>query len=221
MHIIHGDNQISSRSHFLSLKEKAAKNHSQIVDLQSESITLNDLVSVSSSVSLLGDTNVIFIDGLFSKRPSNEKKSIIAYLEAHPEAPIFTWDDKDVSTQLKNFSPNLITKFDLPKYVFQFIDTFSLNLFDKSLSSSEPEMILGLLAKRLNELLIVKSVPNHYPSWLSTKLKSQAQKFSETQLLELNSSLLEIDYAQKTSTSPLDLASSLRLWLIKLNQLDN
>ena len=215
MQIIHGDNQIASRAHYLGLKKKAESAGQQVVTLSGDSLTLSELVNSSSSTSLLGTEIIVFIEGLFSRRPSNEKKALLSFLELHLDVQIYTWDDKDLSTQVKNYPVKNVTKFDLPKYVFQFIDTFSLPLFHKSLESSEPEMILGMLAKRISELMIVKTNPGHFPSWLSTKLKQQASKLSDDKLTLLSQQLLDIDYAQKTSTSPLNLKSSLEVWLVR------
>jgi len=217
MTIIHGDNQTASRQFFITLKDQAKNTHQQIVDLSGESIGLNDLVIASQSTSLLEDKNSVFIEGFFSRRPSNDKKAITAYLVSHPDAEITLWDGKDVTSQLKNFPPPASKKFDLPKKLWQFLDTLSLNVFRQTLTTTEPEMLLALLASRLRQLIIVKDgvTPIGQASWQVGKLKSQAAKFSLSQLYAMHSDLLDLDYKQKTSFSASDLSGALELWLVQ------
>jgi hypothetical protein len=216
MIIFHGDNQILSRSTFLDLKHRELASGKQIVELSGLGLTLQELKNKSTSSSLLGDTNSLFIDDLFGSRAAREKNLIIDYLLAHGNADINIWESKDVSLQLKKFPPDLIRKFDLPKKVFQFLDNPSLPLLQQSLQNTSPEQIFALLVGHFRKLLIVKSHAGNFPAWQEQKLTSQASRYTAEKLIELYQELLQIDYRQKSSLSAFDLPFSLELWLARL-----
>lgn len=215
MIIIHGENQIASRNLYLQLKKQAEIAGKQIVTLSGSDLTLSEVMFSSQSQSLLGSTNFVCLEEFFSRRPSTEKQKITEYLAKNPTLDIVSWDSKDLSTALKLFPPALIKKFDLPKYIFTFLDSFSLPQFEQSLSSAEPEQIIVLLSRRIHDLIIVKTGLGNYPTWQLTKLKSQSNKYSLADLLKMHQGLLQIDYKQKLSLSPQSLTDSLRLWLVQ------
>lgn len=215
MLIIHGDNEIASRNLYISLKDRAAKSGQQIVDLSGPSLTVSDLVTASESVSLFGSTNSVFIEGFFTRRAGNDKKTVTGFLLSHLSADIYLWDSQDVSASLKSFPLASIKKFDLPKYIFQFIDTFSLPAFNQALSGTSPEQILALVARRIHDLILIKENRGVFPPWQAAKLKSQAAQYSLSRLKTYNLQLLELAFAQKTSLPPYDLATALQFWLAK------
>lgn len=217
MTIVHGDNQIASRQFFISLKDQAHHAGRQVVDLPGESVTLEQLTTASESASLLGTTNAVFVEGFFTRRPSADKKAVIVYLAAHSQSDISLWDGKDVTAQIKGFPVSQVKKFDLPHSLWQFLDTFSVDAFHRSLISADPEQILALLAIRLHQLIMVKDghPPPSLAPWQVGKLNLQAAKYSPSSLIAMHASLLDLDYQQKTSTSAIDLAGALEVWLVK------
>lgn len=216
MLIYHGDNQILSRSGFLDLKRTKTAAGMQIVEVNGQGLTLQELKYKSESASLLGDINCLFIDEFFGSRISKEKNLILDYLTEHSGNELNFWDSKDVSVQLKKIPPECIRKFDLPKYVFQFLDHPTITLLHQSLVNTAPEQIFALLVGHFRKLLIVKDHAGNLPAWQEQKLSSQAAKYSIEKLTELYKELLQIDYRQKTSVSAIDLSFSLELWLTKL-----
>lgn len=218
MLIFHGDNQVASRQDFLKVKDAALKSGKQIINLSGGKLTLSELASSVETVSLLGSVNAVFVDDFFSRRQSNEKKEIVSYLQSSL-GDIFLWESKDQSAQLKSFSPTVIKKFDLPKYIFQFLDTLSLSTLHLALSTISPEQILALLAGHIHKLILAKEEVGDFPSWQLAKLRSQSSKFSLDQLSTFNFQLLTIDYKLKTSALPYDLSTALELWTLKLTRL--
>ena len=218
MTIIHGDHQIASRQFFLDLKATARDHGLQIVDLPGDSLNLESLVTASQSQSLLGGANAVFVEGFFSRRPSNDKKTLLEYFSTHSDLEVVLWDGKDVSAQLKGLPATAVKKFDLPKIVWKFIDTLAPDLFHQVVQTTEPELLLGLLAGRLRQLIMIVSggTPAGLASWQVGKLKSQAGKFTLDQLITAHRDLLDLDFRQKTSESASNLASALELWLLKL-----
>lgn len=206
MTIIHGDKQVASRDKYLELKLAAAKQGLNIIEFSctgGDPPTLTDLIQSVESKSLFGSANAVFIDSLFSSRPSTLKKELIKYIESNQEKNIVIWEPKDVTSQLKAISSKLIAKFDLPKHIFAFLDNPSLESFQQVLKVAPVEQIFASLCTRLHKVLLGTGRFN--------------RQFTFAQLSQMNTELLEIDYAQKTSSRPYDLTTALELWLIKLH----
>ena len=216
MLIIHGKNQVASRELYISLKKRGVLNNKQVFELPGSSITLSQLKLSLQSDSLLGDSTSIFIQDFFSSRLSSEKKSIIKYLLTEPETDIVFWEGKDVSDQLKEFSPKVIQKFDLPSSIFNFLNTFSLTDLNTTLKTSPPEQILYLLINHMHSLILEKEHLGEYSGWKSEKLNKQSSKYSLSILQNLYLDLLNIDFKNKTSSAPYNLASALELWVSRL-----
>lgn len=210
MMILHGDDQAASRNQFLLLKQQVKNSGKNIVEFAGENLVLPDLIQALESSSLFGNVNYVVIESLFSRRPSAEKKRLIDYLS---NQDLLIWEPKDVTAQVKNF-PN--KKFDLPKYIFQFLDDFTLQNLELALKNSEPEIILSLLAKRLHDLVLALENKLELPSWQLAKIQKQSQKYNLQKLSAMNNELLTLDYNQKTSKSPYDLSVGLELWIMKL-----
>lgn len=179
MLILHGDNQIASREALNSYKKN--------------SIVINELLLDSirqavESKSLFGDISLVIIENIFSSRPSNTKKQIIEYLLANQKENILIWESKDVTSQLKTFPGEIIKRYDLPKYIFSFLDRPTISGLHQVLQTMPPEQILASLATRAHKQVNTK--------WLQE--------------------LLDIDYKIKTGTLPYDLSVALELWCAKL-----
>ena len=151
MTILHGDNQIASRNQFLTAKQEAAKHGLNIVDLSGDNLQVEQLIQATESKSLFGSANAVFIENLFSSRPSATKKQIIEYLIKCSNKQILIWESKDVSTQLKDM-PSL--RFDLPKHIFKFLDDPSLSTFHLSLSTAPVVHIFASLSTRLQKVFL-------------------------------------------------------------------
>ncbi len=179
MLILHGDNQITSREALNSLKKDA---------LVINNLSLDIIRQAVESKSLFNDIKQIVIENIFSSRPSNSKKQIIEYLLANQKENILIWESKDVTTQLKEFSPQIIKSFVLPKYIFNFLDRPTIPGLHQVLQTMPAEQILASLATRAHKQVNTK--------WLEE--------------------LLAIDYKLKTGLLPYDLSTALELWCVKL-----
>ncbi|TSC87624.1 MAG: hypothetical protein G01um101416_439 [Microgenomates group bacterium Gr01-1014_16] len=191
MQILHGDNQIASREKYLTEKQSAVKQGLNIVDLTGDQTNLPDLTQAVEAKSLFGSANAIFIESLFSSRHSNTKKQIIDYLSKKKNESIVIWEPKDVTVQVKDLPS---TKFDLPKYIFNFLDNPTLESFHKCLTAMPVEQIFASLATRVHKNLLGLGR-------ISKKINPQE--------------LLNIEYKQKTSSPPYDLTTALEIWLAK------
>jgi hypothetical protein len=216
MLVIHGKNQVASREQFISLKKQEILKNKQILELSGSAITLSQLKLLIQSGTLFGDSASIFIQDFFSARSSGEKKLIISFLLTKPETSIYFWDGKDVSDQLKDFSAKLILKFDLPRSVFNFLDTLSISDLYLSLKTAPSEQILYLLINHLHSLILAKEHLGNFSGWKSAKLNKQSAKYSLPQLTKLYLDFINIDYGNKTSSVPYNLDSALELWVSRL-----
>ena len=159
----------------------------------------------------------VFVEDFFSRRPSAEKDKIRDYLSVNTPAGIVVWEAKDVSSQLKTYPVASVRKFELPKYVFQFLDSFSLPALRSALSTTAPELVFSLLSGHLHKLIMVKDGIGSFPSWQQSKLRSLASRFTLGLLLKMNEELLTIDLKQKTSSAPYSLSAALELFTVKIN----
>ncbi|KKU96026.1 MAG: hypothetical protein UY27_C0005G0003 [Candidatus Gottesmanbacteria bacterium GW2011_GWA1_48_13] len=181
MLILHGANQVASRSAFLIAKEGKP-----ILQFMGSDLTLDQLVNAVETNSLFGQVNTVVIEGIFSQRPSTNKKAILDYFESHQDADIIIWESKDVTSQVKNFKN--VQKFDLPKYIFAFLDNPTVLGLQQVLQTMPPEQILASLATRGYKRVNTK--------WLA--------------------SLLDLDFKLKSGILPYDLTTALELWCAKL-----
>lgn len=218
MLILHGDNQLASRQAFLDFKQQAVSAGKQVQEYSGDNLTQPQLVTAVESVSLSGTTNAVFIDGLFSRRPGNEKKALVAYLADHLKADITVWEHKDVAAQVKTFPPASVRKFDLPKYLFIFLERFTLSGLKQALIGSSPEQVFSLIVRQVRNLIMAKDNAAGFPAWQAAKLKSQAAGYSTEKLISLYRKLLAIDRSQKTSASPYGLETALELWVVEALQ---
>jgi DNA polymerase III delta subunit len=217
MKVLHGEDQISSRRQLIALKTESRKKGNQLVELDGQNLTLTDLLNAVGTGSLFGGEVQVYIDQFFSRRPGKEKDQIVEYLKSQKDLGLVIWEGKDVSDQLKTFTPAISVRFDLPKYVFQFLDSLTLPLFQKALDSAAPEQIMALIVRQMHNLLLVKEGAASLPSWQLSKLQPLAQKFSSAKLKQSYRDLLDIDYRAKTSGSVMDLAANLQLWIVRLH----
>ena len=140
MQIIHGENQISSRECFLEQRTQKA---GDILD--GDNLTLADLKSRLDAVSLFGESQNVYIENLYSRRPSNEKKAIIEYIESKNPENLVIWERKSVVTTANT------KKFDLPKYLFAFWNKPDIKSFHLALQVAVVEQIFaGLITKAHN-----------------------------------------------------------------------
>ena len=184
MLIVHGEDQIKSRQFFLNIK---AQNPGDI--LEAEGMSASEFRVRMESVSLFGDKPYLYLEGLFSRRPSNDKREIIDYIRTSSPESLVIWEAKDVAVQLKDFKPEFIKNFPLPKYASIFWSNPTLENLHKALTVVDIEpLFYGLMT-------VAHRSKNR--DWIN--------------------SLLEIEYKQKTSAVPYDLVAAIEFWLISIH----
>jgi DNA polymerase III delta subunit len=216
MKILHGENVTASRHRYLELKDQLLAQGYRISDLLGPELNLPQLTANLNSTSLFGEKNYVCIDQFFGRRAGKDKDTIIKFLKDNSAALILFWDDHDVSLQLKSIPPSLVERFELPAYIFKFVDTLTVSTFHQALTVSPPEQILALIIRQLHNLLLVKHQAGSLPDWQKSKLAKQASLFTIPSLVRAYQNLLTIDYRQKNSLSPFNLTTALEVWLVTL-----
>ncbi len=202
MLIIHGDNQVQSRQFFLAQKQSAKAKGIELVERNGDQISVSEMGQILGTMTLLGQTPMLVLENVYSRRQSAEKKQLLEYVVDRQTEQILIWENKELTvSQLKGIQASNIKVFPLPKYLFDFLDTLTIESFHKSIETMPVEQVFASLVTRLHKVITGEG-----------RIK---KTFSENDLLSKYEQLLYIDYAQKTSSSPFDLTSALELWLVK------
>lgn len=114
-----------------------------------------------------------------------------------------------------------IEVYDLPKILWNFLDNIYpghggklVVQLHKLIEKDSVELIFSLIARQIGDLYWAKTEPLSLPyqTWRVGKLKHQAERFEEGELIDLIEKLSQIDINVKTGKS--DLVSSLDLLFI-------
>ena len=115
-----------------------------------------------------------------------------------------------------------IEEFKLPKLIWNFLESIGpgksekiVRDFHKIVEREPAEFVFSLIAKQFRDLYWVKtdSRSTGFPSWKTSKLKSQASWFTKEQLEKFIDLLADIDVEVKTGKA--DLVPSLDLFILK------
>lgn len=205
--LIHGEDRVSSRNKFQELKCIAKEKSWRVTKMMYPPITSlfdDKLLYVVDGLDLLTSKEITWI----SKNSDKYSVHLIIYSKTEVSASTLKLLPKDIKLQ----------KFDLPKIIFTFLESFYPGNSNKVLSllhilvRNEPlEFVFSLLARQIRDLywLKIDSKGPGYPDWRLKKLNTQSVKFSPEKLKDVISVLAKIDIQSKTSA--LDLLPSLDL----------
>ena len=205
--ILHGDDILKSYERLTKFTKEAKNRCWEVADYNLDSIANQSLFGAERFY-ILKDYKL-----LTKKDISNLSKydgNLIIYNEGNIPALFIKTLPKDIK----------IEKFELPRLVFKFADSFyptNANVCLKllhELSTNEPiELTFFWLTRHLRDLYWAKVGSPNYPDWRLNKLKSQSNKFSDKLLKEIINDLSNIDVKVKTSKA--NLKDSLDLLIVK------
>jgi len=232
IYIFHGDNTELSRKSFIeAIAKLKAGVTNEVVRLNGTDIVQSDLIQALESQSLFGGDRIVAIEGLFSRRISKEKDSLLSYLALSPcPLPLLLWEGKKIlATGLKKFAGKNgveIKEFKISSLLYKFLDQIIpengrvVSATFNNLILEEPvELVFYLLVKRLTELILESPSSGQgggYDDWRREKLIEQASKWTGKGLVNFHKRLTEIDEAIKTGSTPSDLSSHLDIALLNL-----
>lgn len=226
--LLHGDNIEASRNELVRLKDQA--NGKEIRLLDGRSVNESNLTQALESHALFGEGTVIIIENLFGKL--GKKQKIITGLaeiiiRSSTTSDIVLWEDREVSiTVIKSLGSSVkVQLFKTPVSLFQYLDSLgtgsarnSLSLFQKTLETHAPELILTMIVRRIRQCIMLKDnvTPEGLQDWQATRLTSQAKSFTMDKLLSMYQRLLDIEYAIKSGDSAFTLIQQVEQLVIDL-----
>lgn len=220
MKVLHGDNQVESRSAL----DRLLKDHpAEIVRLDGAKAALVDVKQALESVTLFGDTRFVVIDSLLSSVKSRRQQEIADYLLTLPFDNLILWEPKQIKTAfLKKLPSSSVTEFKISSAIFSLLDAILpgntqaiLRHFNAACASDPPELIVFMLLRQLRFLITAKTQLSLLtgPSWLTGRYLTQSRRFRLEELLELHRRLYRLLLDVNTGASPLPLAVSLEIYL--------
>jgi hypothetical protein len=204
--LIHGNNSSISYSKYRDLINQSKIKDFKIIEISDLKNIVNQSLFEDKIVFTLNKPNKIKLNDWkwFSKNASKYNSNLLVYYEGDCPATILKLIPKDAK----------IEKFDLPKIIFTFLDSFwpgnsqpCLKLLNELIINEPIELVFHLLSQRIRDLYWAKNSKETLtiPEWRTLKLTSQADKFKD--LKKVINKLAEIDMTVKNSET--DLKTSL------------
>ncbi len=224
--LVHGDDQSAARAAFNNEKESFT----------------GAVVSLDAKVNPTSILDVISTSDLFSKTPRLiavenllAAKFDLSKLTAPPEDNLLFWEPKKLSpSELKNYQthfPSLkIIEHKENPIVFKFLDSLvpgntsvAFPLWSTYSAFEPPELVLVMLIRHFRFLLLAASNSSEGPQdwqnlapWQKQKYQSLTKRFPLDSLKNHYRTLLEIDYRNKSGSTPLNLQTALELFILSL-----
>lgn len=223
--VIHGEQLVHSRHKLAEVKAAYAAKAVRSTTVQGKELTLSGLQELLQRTSLFEDQEVLVIEELHSLPPSKHKTALIECIAAAQKDCIL-WEKRDLTaTMLKPFAKAQVFAFPLSKKLFAFVEKLGsfaspqdcLLAAHQVYAQDGAHFLFAMLCRQVRMLIAahddgtLKGAP-----FMIAKLKKQAQHFSLPTLLVLHTRLLEIDLAEKQSTSALTLEQQLDLFFMSL-----
>lgn len=216
--IICGEDVTASRNYFQQLKNQYQSKKYAVVEVPPEKIIdLND-----ATLTLFDNKSIYFSNFVYNKLSANKKLiKKIEEIDKNKNLILYIFEEKS-KYDLKYFKNFTIIEFKLSDDIFKLLDNFIpnnkiifLKLMDKIIDKKNENMFFYLLVKRLRELLTIKSgaeIKNKNP-WYRKKIERQSYHWPLEKLIQSYHGLLNIEKAQKTSSSPYSIKESLDIFI--------
>lgn len=227
--IIHGANIAVSRKFYIDLRSQA-KNP---LIFSGETMQMADLVQALEGQGLFEATQELFIEDLLSKRKqSKELDTLVTYITAHEkDNTIVLWESKELTPkQSKTLAKAEIKKIDIPKVIFNFLDSLQPNnvkqaiqLFHQVIATEEETFVFFMIVRHVRILLAlvdpgdasIDEVARLAP-WQKGKTIKQATSFGKERLIELYDQLYTIESNLKVGQLSTSLIAAIDFFLMNL-----
>lgn len=228
LYLLHGDEPEALRKKLSELKADAK--NKEVREVDGKHIDPTSLTQALESSSLFGGDVLIVIEGFISNAKKREKSfaaTLTKIVEASKTADIILYEEKEVdkTTQAK-LDPRVSTVLcKTPVVLFTFLDSLrpgnarvSLASFTETVAHEPAEIVFVLIVRRVRQLIQLSDgvTPEGLQGWQAGRLTAQARHFTIDKLVAMHESLLNIDIAIKTGTSPFTLSQLLEQFIIKL-----
>jgi hypothetical protein len=215
IYVICGEDSIASRDYFVNLKKNYYQKNYLVIELKEDDFY--QLTETEIFSSLFYQNKIFFAENLYQAISKNTKLLDKINQLFMDKNNLYIWENKS-KYELKNFTRLKIIEFKLEKNVFILLDNFFpgnkknfFQLYHQLVNEKKEGLFFYLLAKRVRQLIIIKSgkKPDSIQSWQLKKLKSQAEKWSMDALIRLYQSFFNIEQDIKTSQTPYSLTQLL------------
>ncbi len=206
-------------------KEKAYERFRELIDSSKEKGF--EIIQIDDPKKIVGQSlflsKLVFVLDKTKKIPPKDWKWLKINASKY-DSNLLIYNEGDASAVLINSLPKDAKKekFDLPKIIFTFLDSFypgnkfrCLKLLNDLVKIEPMELVFHLLARHLRDLYWSKISKESMqtPEWRVIKLFNQANKFEGDKLMKIINELAEMDIKVKTSDS--DLKTMLDLLIVE------
>jgi hypothetical protein len=220
--VICGEDVASARKYYNLLKNQyTAKNF----DIQY--IAPKDIEQVvrgaSSSLTLFGQKQVFFVDGLntYVARIKNEEiLTLLKELAKNPELDVVDWEEEKEARALKIAKIGTPKEFKPEKSIFQFLDmchpgnlSAFLRTLDLLTETQDEGFVYSMLCKHVRTLILARmnSLPKTVQAWQRGKIEAQAKLWDFKKLVQYYEGLAKIDHNLKTSANAYSTKEALQI----------
>lgn len=222
--VIGGEDSVASRHKLQELKEKYKTQGYSIDDVPAGDVP--DLLKNAEGVTnLFGQESIYIVEKLSSKYKGRTKtpyKEAVQEIAKSSTIHLIDWESGKSAYELSSLK-RIATAFYEAKpsqSIFELLDncypgnlkTF-LRSIDEVNQSQDIGFIYALLCKHVRKLILAQAdaLDSKTAPWQRGKLKSQAARWEEKNLLKFYEGLARIDISMKTSSTSYDLRDSLEL----------
>ncbi|MDA1079216.1 MAG: hypothetical protein O2840_00835 [bacterium] len=226
MKILHGSH--SAHIHeALGGELAAAKARGEvIVRFAAKKGSLADLELLLGEQNLFAQPKLVVIDELHSLPKSTAKSELIEYLAKFQKNSVILCEHKELTkTELNKFPEAQVSHFPTSSTLFKWLDCLgnssatkqALLYLQQAKETDGAGFCFAMLTRQVRLLLQTKDGGTIAgPPFVQAKLKSQAHRFSLSQLLELHNQLLEYDDQSKRGATTFSLEQELDLLTLSL-----
>ncbi|MFH1243988.1 MAG: hypothetical protein V1487_00220 [bacterium] len=223
--IFHGDSSHDSRRLLQQALDNERKLGKEIITLDGDKFLPRDLQTSLQTESLFNPL-VLVIENLLSRLRSRDKDTCISLISSYEGSKnIYLWDKKEITKpNLAKLPKAKVVLSKVPTQLFNLLESLApgqakvcLSLLHQVVESSEDIIVFTMVARQVNYLIQIKSATSpKFAPWQYARLRSQATKWSEKQLIHFHDQLLHIDYQIKSGSSKLSYLDHLDILLVSL-----
>jgi len=216
--IICGEDTISSRNYFISLKKNYSGKGFEIRDIK-----FNEIVEITrwlaDSPSLFSQKKIFFTERLnkYIRKENQKLTDGLQKIEKMKDVELVDWEEIS-RWELKQKKIGLVKEFKPSQTIFKLLDSLYpgnrisfVSMLDKLAKDLDENFIFLMLVKYVRNLILVKdgANPPSMQSWQVYKLKSQAKYWKIENLVNFYEALFKIEVGIKTSSNPFSIKESI------------
>lgn len=232
--VLHGDNTIKSRNKLLEIITQSRATGREVEKYSASDLNLSKLQEIFGSQLLFTKPRLLIFEEVHSLPTSTKKNQLLKSLSEHTaqlpaDVEVVLWEKRALTkTMLSKLAASTTEEFKVSSSMFTWLDSLTgqatpaqrqktVQLFHQTLQEEDVVYCLIMLIRQVRMLLIANDGGTLAgPPFVVNKIRSQARKFSQKQLLQTYRELLKMDLAMKQSSSGLNLQGQLDLLLIQL-----